>query len=163
MVASASSVGCGSAGVKFGQAGCGAGRRSACTPALLATLQVVSAGTTDYDSDDDGLIEVVNLAQLHAVRYDLNGDGLLDVAANWPEYNKVFPRAVWDMGCPNGCGGYELTANLDFDTNASGGADADDAYWNEGAGWTPIGHSADRFAGTFEGNRHTLANLLDKS
>ena len=45
---------------------------------LSVTLTVpvaVAAGTRDYDVDDDGLIEVGNLAQLDAVRYDLNGDG----------------------------------------------------------------------------------------
>ena len=51
-------------------------------------------------------------------------------------------------------GGYELVADLDFDTNANGSADAGDAYWNEGAGWAPI-----RFGGTFEGNGHTISNL----
>ena len=127
----------------------------------VATFNVVvSAGTTDYDTDDDDLIEVANLAQLHAVRYDLNGDALLDVAANWPEYDKAFPQAVWDMGCPNGCGGYELKANLDFDTNSSGGPDAGDTYWNEGAGWMPIGDLANPFAATFAGNGYTLANLF---
>ena len=32
--------------------------------------------TVDYDTDDDGLIEISNLAQLDAVRYDLSGDGV---------------------------------------------------------------------------------------
>ena len=30
---------------------------------------------SDYDRDDDGLIEVANLAQLNAIRWDLDGDG----------------------------------------------------------------------------------------
>ena len=40
----------------------------------------VTAGNRDYDSDNDGLIDVANLAQLDALRYDLNGDGLVDGA-----------------------------------------------------------------------------------
>ena len=31
--------------------------------------------TGDYDADNDGLIEISNLAQLNAVRWDLDGDG----------------------------------------------------------------------------------------
>ena len=34
----------------------------------------------DYDSDDDGLIEICSLKQLDAIRHDLNGDGVPDVA-----------------------------------------------------------------------------------
>ena len=106
----------------------------------------------DYDADNDGLIEISTLAQLDAIRYHPDGDG--DVA-----YTQAFSGAVAGMGCPTtGCTGYELTANLDFDTNGNGRADAGDAYWNDGAGWDPIG----AFATTFEGNRHTIANLYVK-
>ena len=31
--------------------------------------------TIDYDADDDGLIEISSVAQLNAVRWDLDGDG----------------------------------------------------------------------------------------
>ena len=34
-----------------------------------------TAGANDYDTDNDGLIEVANLAQLNAVRWGLGGDG----------------------------------------------------------------------------------------
>ena len=34
--------------------------------------------TVDYDGDDDGLIEVTTVAQLGAIRWDLNGDGAVD-------------------------------------------------------------------------------------
>ena len=43
---------------------------------------VVTAGNRDYDVDDDGLIEVATLAQLAGRRYDLNGNGAVDVAAD---------------------------------------------------------------------------------
>ena len=39
---------------------------------------IVQLPPTDYDRDDDGLIEVSHLAQLHALRFDLNGDGQPD-------------------------------------------------------------------------------------
>ena len=37
---------------------------------------------------------------------------------------------------------------------------AGDAYWNDGAGWEPIGTSAASFTATFHGNGHVIANLF---
>ena len=56
------------------------------------------------------------------------------------------------------CSGYELTANLDFDTNGNGEADEGDVYWNSGSGWIPIGESS-AFDTTFDGGGHTISNL----
>ncbi len=112
----------------------------------------------DYDADNDGLIEVSSLAQLDAMRHDLDGDG----SATHSDYAAAYPNALADMGCPAaGCTGYELTVNLDFDTNGSGQADAGDAYWNDNWGWTPVGDpdEAFRWNATFDGNGHTIANL----
>ena len=71
------------------------------------------------------------------------------------------------MGCPStGYVGYELTANLDFDSDSDGDVDANDhsgAYWNSGAEWIPIATSADgsvRFKGNFKGNGNTINNLF---
>ena len=120
--------------------------------------------TTDYDADDDGLIQVANLAQLNAIRWDLDGDGSPS-SASASSYRSAFPNAAARMGCPSsGCTGYELTANLDFDTNGNGRADSGDAYWNNGAGWAPIGTGAGgsfafRFRATFEGNSHAISGL----
>ena len=117
----------------------------------------------DYDADNDGLIEIRNLAQLDAMRYDLDGNGASDNDA----YAAAYPGAADNMGCPgNGCGGYELVANLDFDTNRNGRADAGDAYWNGGDGWLPIGR-LDRFSWErhssfrtiLDGGGHTISNL----
>ena len=115
----------------------------------------------DYDADDDGLIEISNLAQLDAVRYDLDGDGAVDNASDAGAYDAAFPKAVANMGCPStGCIGYELTADLDFDTNGNGRADAGDAYWNDSKGWLPIGADYDnQFTASFDGGGHTIANL----
>ena len=123
-----------------------------------ATITVTDV-TVDYDADDDdGLIEVANLAQLHAIRWDLDGDG----TATDPGYAQAFPDAMPGMGCPaTGCVGYELTADLDFDTNGDRAVDvAGDAYWNDGSGWEPIGTRAAPFTATFHGNGHTIANLF---
>ena len=118
------------------------------------------ASSYDSDEDGDGLLEITNLAQLDAMRYDLDGDGTPS-ASGATAYNDAFPDFDSPLRCPSsGCSGYELSTDLDFDTNRNGMADADDAYWNNGAGWNPIGHSsADGFAATFKGNGHTIANL----
>ena len=48
--------------------------------ALLTTLGVAAQTSTgtDYDTDDDGLIEVASRAQLNAIRWDRNGNGAAD-------------------------------------------------------------------------------------
>ena len=104
----------------------------------------------DYDTDDDGLIEIDNLAQLNAMRWDADGDG----AGGGSGHAAAFPNATAGMGCPSDCTGYELEADLNFDTNGSGGANSGDTYWNGGMGWAPFW-----YYGTFEGNRHTISNL----
>ena len=122
-----------------------------------ATITVTDV-TVDYDADGDGLLEVATLAQLHAMRWDLDGNGTSTEAG----YGLAFRDAATGMGCPTtGCTGYELTADLDFDTNGDGAVDVvGDTYWNDGAGWAPIGTSAAPFAATFHGNGHTIANLF---
>ena len=119
------------------------------------------ATSGDYDADNDGLIEIRNLAQLDAIRYDLDGDNRISSEDYEDAYYSAFPDAITGMGCPfDGCIGFELAANLDFDTNGNGHADAGDAYWNEAAGWEPIAsRSGARFTATFDGDGHTIANL----
>jgi len=127
-----------------------------CGVAVAAAAPTVQPG--DYDGDNDGLVEISNLAQLDAIRHDLDGDG----SATHPDHVAAFPSALVGMGCPaTGCTGYELIADLDFDTNGSGQADAGDAYWNDGWGWTPIGDpdEAFRWNAAFDGNGHTISNL----
>ena len=125
----------------------------------------VAAPVVDYDSDADGLIEVRSLAQLNAIRYDLNGDG----ATSDLGYAAAFPNPMAGMGCSGGCSGYELMADLDFDENNDGAiTEVDDpAYWNGGEGWDPLGGNISTgsiritiFGGVFEGNNHSIANLF---
>ena len=117
----------------------------------------------DYDTDGDGLIGISNLAQLDAMRYDLDGNGYAGTVA---AYAAAFPSALDRMfGCGlDGCSGYELLADLDFDTDGDGTVDSDDDYWNDGDGWQPIGWDSRGFPrffnATFEGNEHTLSNLF---
>ena len=117
---------------------------------------------TDYDVDGDNLIEVSTLAQLNALRYDLDGNG----DSTHADYTGAFPNAAADMGCAATCLGYELDADLDFDTHGNDDAvTIADTYWNGGAGWTPIGdhpnnNDTDGYTAVFEGNGHAIANLF---
>ncbi len=120
------------------------------------TYQVSIARVVDYDTDDDNLIEIANLAQLNAVRWDVDGNGVPDGGS----YAAAFPNAVTNMGCAATCLGYELTADLDFDTDGSGTANAADTYWRGGLGWGPIGTLTDPYTGVFHGNGHTISNLF---
>ncbi len=116
-----------------------------------------SLARKDYDANNNNLIDVTMLAQLNAMRYDGDGDGAVTGASRF-NYAAAFPGLTTGMGCPDGCIGYELLANLDFDTGNDGDRTNDD-YYNAGAGWTPIGTGTARFTGTFRGNGHTLSNL----
>ncbi len=121
-----------------------------------------------YDTDGDGLIAITNLAQLNAIRYDLNGDGVVDDGvdmAGQDAYAAAFPSGGQPV-CPAGrnCAGYELLNNLDFDTGTAGDR-TDDTYHNSGSGWQPIGkdtpaNDSVRYNAVFDGNRNTIANLF---
>ena len=121
-------------------------------------------GKTDYDEDNDGYIDIATHAQLNAVRWDLDADG--DPASGSASaYNTAFPLrftgAGGRMGCPSsGCTGYELTADIDLDTDGDGSADSGDEYWNIGNGWDPIGALASRYTGDFKGNGFIVDNLF---
>ena len=114
------------------------------TPTQRAAI-APAAGSTDYDADDDGLIDISTAAQLNAVRWDLNGDG--DPAAGGANaYSTAFGGRTHTadsmnglMGCPvaDGCSGYELTAALTLTGQ-----------------WAPMDFSA-----TFNGQGYTISGL----
>ena len=99
----------------------------------------------------------------YAMRYDRDGNGYAGTVA---AYAAAFPSPLDRFGCGvEGCSGYELLADLDFDTDGDGAVDSDDDYWNDGDGWEPIGwdstyECARFFNATFDGNEHTLSNLF---
>ena len=127
--------------------------------AAMAGLNIVSAQSpVDYDADNDGLIEIEWLEQLNAVRWDLDGDGVVDDGSNAKAYSEAFPDAAEKMGCAEGCHGYELTRDLDFKNAGSYASGAVNDKWTSGDGWLPIGVS-DEYRSTFEGNEHTIASL----
>ena len=119
----------------------------------------------DYDVDNDGLIEIRTLAQLNAVRHDLDGNGKQGSvsASDWAAYTTAFLNAASDMGCKltdhdsnaatpqqATCTGYELMMDLNFDTDGDGDVDASDT--NSYPNWTPIGAAASPFNATFKGS-----------
>ena len=109
----------------------------------------------DIDNDDDGLIEILNLEGLDAIRYQLDGSGY----RAGPSDIKI------TKGCPTtptvGCKGYELAQNIDFNDNA------------RITNWQPIGsivrdeegladcnhQNSACFNTIFEGNGFTISNL----
>ena len=118
--------------------------------------------TVAQDGDGDGLIGILTPAQLDAVRHDLDGDGEPTTAgaAGHAAVFGVTGGGTLSCAAAGGCRGYELRADLDFDTSGGGGPDAGDAYWRGGAGWLPLGTAAEPFAATFEGNGRVIRHLF---
>ena len=117
------------------------------------------ASSAGFDTDSDGLIEVSNLEQLNAIRYDLDGDGRPDASGS-QIYALAFPSGSANAVC-GGCTGYELARSLDFQDPDSYASGAIDPAWSTGSGWLPIGTAANEelFDATFDGNGHTITNL----
>ena len=113
-----------------------------------------------YDSDGDRLIEISNLEQLNAVRYDLSdGNGRPDDSDDARAYRAAFPTSAGESVCDRACRGYELTSSLDFNSPDSYSAGAVDPEWNGGDGWLPINDNSSGLNAEFEGNGHTISNL----
>ena len=65
----------------------------------FAQLTPQSAAPGDYDADNDGLIEISDLAQLDAMRYDTDGNGNVS-DEDYVAYTQAFTGAIAGMGCP---------------------------------------------------------------
>ena len=118
-------------------------------PTLKPPAQRRAPARRDYDANNNNLIDINNLAQLSALRWDSNGDGDPDAAENAGAYTSAFPGRAEDedgrMGCPDACAGYELRRNLTFPAAAA-------PYYT----WTPIGGS---YSAIFDGNGRSLTGL----
>ena len=132
-----------------------------------ARITVVAAA----DADANGLIEIYSLADLHNMRYNLAGTS----------YETGTVLVGNNSGCPaEGCRGYELMQDLDFDLDGDGrtwsslgSSDGSGGYTldpednqadyfpveDSGGGWLPIGSFSDPFVATFDGNGHSIHNL----
>ena len=117
------------------------------------------------------MIDIRTLAQLDAIRHDLDGNGIGGATGGGAAvlaYIKAFPNLTGSMGCPGGCQGYELRNHLDFDTNGNGythtdgTGDSGDSYYNGGAGWERLsgGIGSNPYQAVFDGNGYMIANLF---
>ncbi|MBC6414591.1 MAG: cadherin-like beta sandwich domain-containing protein [Chromatiales bacterium] len=106
----------------------------------------------DIDKDGDGLIELCSLEGLNAVRYQPDGKGYRP---------SIAPTPLITAGCPqDGCRGYELVRSLDFEDANSYDSGNINTAWTAGEGWLPIGIISADFNAVFEGNGHTISNLM---
>ena len=121
---------------------------------ITLNLTLAQAANGVYDTDGDKLIEIDNLEQLDAVRYDKNGDGKADSASNNASYAAAFPVSGGGQVCNTGCKGYELKRSLDFDSADSYASGTVNSDWVSGSGWAPM-----RGEALFNGNGNTISNL----
>ena len=111
------------------------------------------AKVKDIDDDDDGLIEINYLEDLHAVRYQPRGTA----------YQARDEAEPVTTGCAvDGCRGYELVRDLDFTHDES----YRDPHSNKAVlisqhGWQPIGGFGEEPLNClFQGNGYSISNLI---
>ena len=112
------------------------------------------------DKDGNGLIEIYSVEDLNNVRFNLEG-------TSWKTSYSA-SEVGNSNGCPQtGCKGYELKANLDFNSDESGKPTRwSTNYVGNVDGWEPIGDFGDDnhpFAATFNGNGFEIRNLYIKN
>mgnify|MGYP003386591699 CR=1 FL=1 len=125
---------------------------------LTASLIAASLGSwsnprMDYDLDDDGLIEINDLADLDDIRNNISSE----------KPSEILGHTLYESsdGCPeSGCYGYELTTDLNLDSNGNDAFDDGDLFWNDGLGWNPIGSFSVKFNAEFNGNGFAISNLV---
>ena len=113
----------------------------------------------DYDVDDDGLIEIQDLADLNEIRNNITAVNYSDTYV----VHELLGNTLYGVndGCPlDGCNGYELINDLNFDDNNNGLFDEGDEFWNEGKGWKSIGDFDLKFNTEFNGNGYGIYNLI---
>lgn len=113
----------------------------------------------DVDDDNDGLIELYTLHDLSLMSFDYTGSSLKSSAED-PGSTEGCSYTGEDGLSEPACTGYELMADVDFDTNANGMIDMGDEFCNYSEtravceGWIPVYLYAD-----FTGNGHRISNL----
>ena len=114
---------------------------------LLPLAGPAYANHTDYDTDDDGLIEINNAEQLGVVYCDANADASPTATCSTAFYAAYPHRINNQLGCPaSGCLGFELTTNITLTASTA----------SPPHNFTPI----DNFTGAiFEGNGYTVSGL----
>ena len=135
--------------------------------AVTGLIQVEANGATAVSASDFtvkpelpnngdlSLIDITNLDQLDAMRYDLDGDGVAFIGDE-----AAYLAAFGTPSCASSCTGYELMESLDFEDAASYAGSRNEAWVDPAGGtategWPPIR----TFNAVFEGNDHTISNL----
>ena len=118
------------------------------------TATTSKCSTADIDHDNDGLIDICDLEGLNAMRYQLDGIGYRESAGATEIKTGCYERGT------DRCKGYELMKDLDFNDDASYSSTPNKVIWTTGEGWEPIGSSSNPFKAIFEGNGHTISNLM---
>ena len=127
-------------------------------PRLRYTVAIDGDGdrvndVADIDDDNDGLIEIYYLDDLHTMRFQPDGSG----------HRQSAIESKNTTGCPQGgCIGYELTRALDFNNANDYRNYLINTDWivadyadTSMAGWQPIAN----FEAVFNGNGHIISNL----
>ena len=129
------------------------------------TAGPITTPANPVDTDGDTLIDISSLAQLHNMRYNLDGTSY--------KTSSNGSGALCGADAATTCTGYELTQNLDFDR------DSDDRTYNASSyaldsgdnhatyfpvsggsgGWMPIGDATNPFSTIFEGNDFSIRSL----
>ncbi len=127
----------------------------------IGPFPYLSDADNDPDDDPDKLIDIYYLEDLNAIRYGLDGS---DYSVNHPSNINVYRNFT---GCSDGCIGYELLRDLDFNTTQSyiDAATARDQWTVDDfsnasdTGWLAIGSVDNPFDSTFDGNNYKISNL----
>ena len=114
-------------------------------PILIVYLLFTASLLTAQPTDDPNLIDVGTFDQLNAIRFDFDGNGVVDDDANATAYSDAFGTP----SCAPSCAGFELTTDLDLQPHLA----------DVGETWEPIGDVDNSFNAIFNGNGHALSNL----
>ena len=131
----------------------------ACDPGFTDDDTIAAA--MDVDDDNDGLIEICNLAGLNHIRHNLAGTSYKD--------SSTAAGVQCGASSATDCTGYELVEDLDFEDAADAGYDVAWTAGDGGVGWLPLGHDTDKemsgfqgtpFSGSFDGGEKVIRNLF---
>lgn len=118
----------------------------------------------EIDADGDGLIEIYYIEQLHAIRYDLDADGIVDDPNNEQLFLEAFPTInnMDNIAAAGTYTGYELKRNLDFKEASSYFSNVINTDYTTGLGWESIAsdeYNKPGFRAQFDGNKFTISHL----
>ena len=130
----------------------------------VETAGPINTLANPVDADDDTLIDIGSLEQLHNMRYNLNGTSYKTSSGDG--------GALCGDDAATTCTGYELTQILTFDHDGGGtynqttyaldAGDHDATYFpitSGTGGWLPIGDATTPFSTIFEGNGFYIRGL----